>query len=54
MPLVQLAVQGLQSEDGAVDGVDVEEALQVCVPVDGVSSRREHKQPRRAGQAGRR
>lgn len=46
MPLVQLAIQGLQSEDGAVDGVDVEEALQVRVPVDCVSGWRGTKYSR--------
>lgn len=46
MPPVQLTVQGLQGEDGAVDGVDVEEALQVCVSVDGVSGekKKRHKE----------
>lgn len=39
VPLGHFPVQGLERGDGAVGGVDVEQPLQIRVPVNGVSER---------------
>lgn len=43
VPLGHFPVQGLQRGDGAVGGVDVEQPLQIRVPVNGVSERMTRK-----------